>query len=781
MLGAAYFAPLSLASKDSQECLAGLAKSLELTRNLRNELVTSLRTGEPNAYKNFSNAQSDLSAILAGDLRSFEDDIIALMDLGDPTLFSTKFKEKWHLSDRQYEDVISFYAIRIWEENTLRPLGSADRRRFIERLRFLRYADRINNSLQPLTAPTKAGTTARDYFIYFHKNITQLSVPQMAGELGLNESQVYALLSELQISISRKWNQTKYKPLFEEIGKLIAPIDQGDLRKIAARYNVGSQALEFFLHYERTIQREKIWTEVEVQNLTKLRLLGGLSIAEISTKLSRTEASISYKLSDLGIVQTPQRGQDLIVIPPHGALKESGILQLAPIIDFVLSHNLKERDFLAQILDVERSSLNQFIEKHKIEFLFDDAPAVLERTFYNEGLAGTAATQASRAVEIAEKKYRSQRELVASVLKLSESDSVVDLNEVLNTVAYIDYFDSKITFLEVLTEQAEKVNKAHLFNTLAIKLKQKSDDPIYERLRAINKKHVTARVLEFVKKNPNTDFQWSKGGEHSPFANPMEFMRVVGNGTYRKGPTVDRNHLRVFDSPSDFFLHIYKEGKTKGIAIDLTAVSMWSDYTYEYSELLKELWIEKVLKFIQQSNGTNYEWTLGGKNTPFNSPWEFKTVTGMYNAENVLEKPEDAPVKTVFNSGLDFYVRLYRDGKKRGIEVDLSKIEIRKAYTSEYREVLQDCWKLKIIRFLRAHPNTNFAWSNGGENTPFIHSNEYGKVLGKGPYSIDSQNPGPYGDFRVFENSRHFWREIRKAIDEDPANLALRNLNLPED
>ncbi len=786
-----------------QGTLAEVFKQIEAVKFIRDDLTQSLRGQELSGSYPWQ-TNPDHSKVF----REFEDDYLKLIELGDPTLLGSAFKSKWGLTEIQFADVISFYSVHIWEDPTLSAFGQDARVRFFDRLRFLHFADFIKNTNKSLgRAYSKKQNltllTVKDYFIYFHKNITQMSVPQIADDLNVTENEIYQLLSDLRISIDTKWQSTKFKNLFSEIevqrGLSGGVLTDDFILETSQKHKVGFEALKFYLHYLGSFQNGRPWSAGDIFKLKELRLQKRLTISEIANSLNRTEASVSAKLSTLGLVANIQKGADLIVQPPYGALKEKGQIQVEALMKFVLGTGFNNRSHLAELLEVQASSFDAFVARHKLDFLFDDfgtrsaslkdSPDSLEGKGFHQ-IVEANQSEAQRSLRKAQEKFSTQRDfidkIVAEVLKFdeaSESKLKMDPKELLKTYKEsieANFSNDPLLFLEALFSELELRTVAHRVDLWDLSSKETClqrgsvfQPGIEMRLRALQKRYSDFVILKFLKENPNTDFEWSNGGPKTPFENTDQASKVMGTGIYsparEQKPAGRSAHKRVHEGPEAFWIHIYNKATESGVGFDLSKVEFQGEYTPEFRKLLTQVWDAKIFKFLKENPNTDFKWSHSGPKTPFESGNQPSKVmgSGIYSPAREQKPAGRNAHKRVHEGPEAFWIHIYNKATESGVGFDLSKVEFNGEYTSEFRKLLIQVWDAKILKFLKENPNTDFEWSHGGPKTPFESRNQASKVMGSGKHSpAREQKPaGRHAHQRVHSGSIEFYQHVSSLLE----------------
>lgn len=662
------------ASEICQKNVSQILAQMNVVRLARQDLMKRLSGFSPEISYPWAG-----NSLYEGVFREFEDDYLALLARGDPTLFGQAFREKWGLSEKQFLDVLTFYAVEIWEDSLLTAFDSSHRTRALNRLRLFRFSNYIKNSNSSLgqVASKSLGRillTPRDYFIYFHQMITQKSVPQMADDLGLNEFQIYSLLSQLQISIDKKWSASRYRKLFEQIDTLSPNhLTPSKIQSLAAEHSVGGEALEFFLHYSGKFQKGRLWTATEEELIKTLRMVHNLSIAQIADRLSRTENSVSAKLASLGLVDSKQRGADFVIQPPYGVLKESGEINLEPLMAFVVGTGIDRISTLAEILEVQKESLIKFVVRQKIEFLFSDLPLdTLEKPIVDLPKLPIKSVLAE-ALSKAQTQYQSQREIVDGWINearlLSEPLSGENgLGQKLkNHVSDIEQFfhGDPVLFFEALQSALE-------VKGLADRLLLTSLNP--HTLQALMGRDLPAHSLALwdqLKIRNAFSFLIAKipSSQKMLASHTLGFRQIIKLLLHEMREWKVEERLVVFEK-------VFRELKSKNLLFHFPAIGIYfanqtmdSHQLNRLKALQKETSLEIVLKYIHQNPEGLSKWNLEAPG-PF-EPNEFKKLTG----RGVYQK--DLSIYQIYENRFDFWLDVYILGESRGIEVPLWDIQVK--------------------------------------------------------------------------------------------------------
>ena len=292
------------------------------------------------------------------DLKKFEEDV--------EKVFKSKrnhnknwqlLEEKWKLDPKQSLYLRAFYSFFVYEPSLV-PLKTREELLSNVKKLSLKYRLKLDPELQ-------------ERFDYYEKTIGKKSVPEIAKELGITQSRVYRELSYLNLSIVKAF-ENNFREGEDQSSRFIRHQREIESRGVSWKRNLGKISEEILL----VDMHEKGMTHAEIANaLNKLAGTTNPKNPDI-----RTERSVSYKISALGLSKPRKARSKELVLENYGPVKAEGILIPSSVTQFLIDHKDKGLKWCAQNLEVSLSGLRGFIKRQHIEVFFKNAPQAPEKT-----------------------------------------------------------------------------------------------------------------------------------------------------------------------------------------------------------------------------------------------------------------------------------------------------------------------------------------------------------------------------------------------------------------
>ncbi len=455
---------ISAASRADFKCRDVFRHPSLLHASYIEEITSASQTSRPHELAGSpSNLAVFATVVNAKDfVDSLEDDVFDMMREHPPEqrdLFRSTIAGERGVSEKLIKDIELYFAIYLFDDVSFAGEKEVLWPRVIEYIR----ARRISN-------PKKDSAESR-YFYYLNQ-ITHKSVPQIARELGMNDFQVRKELSDLKVSIDEVFGRV-YRRLedgsiqllskeLSSIGDLTLPL----MEKLAVEFEIGFEALDFYLHYTGKHSRARKWSDQETQKLYELsNQFKGVaqSYAEITKAFNlffnhgpndkdrRTMAAIAAKLSKEGLVD--KNSAKLLSnhsIAGYGAVKKNGKLVVEKASEYITDHWTDSLKELADNLQVKATSLRGFIKRHSL--------------FTSELSGVTSNLLSSNEVDAVKKTYKAKRHILSgfSLDQLTELiDSFVDeelgrdrnklsmSRDQLNKLVKIDKFENSYSLSQI--------------------------------------------------------------------------------------------------------------------------------------------------------------------------------------------------------------------------------------------------------------------------------------------------------------------------------------------
>jgi hypothetical protein len=262
-------------------------------------------------------------------------------------------KEKTGFSRTAVLDLLTYYAVDIWEQNL--EFVSPDPS---DRLKRLVSLGKIHFLLE--------NPRWHERFGYFRKKVGRISVVEMARERSsiegqeISQGEIYFQLQRLGLSLSSAY-----------------PTDVDLRSRSAADLGMSEQAYEFARH-ARDIEwrgvgwgrsrpyRGELLSEEEI--LVRL-YLEAMSVPEIRQRLEsmfgsqppRTEASIQTKLKEMGLTEVISRDQRTIARQPYGLLLDRGEIVRENLMAYMIENQSRQLSEISNDLGIAEERLRNFL------------------------------------------------------------------------------------------------------------------------------------------------------------------------------------------------------------------------------------------------------------------------------------------------------------------------------------------------------------------------------------------------------------------------------------
>jgi hypothetical protein len=236
-------------------------------------------------------------------------------------------------------------------------------------------------------------TLYADRILYYKNNVGRFSVAEIARDLSLTEELVYQELFNFDISISQWWNNPLVVPWYTETRDgtpLVGLRDElSDLEiefssppsyfeivqrlravefttsDISIFLKLSVDAITSIEHYEGTQPRGTAWALFEEQSLTQH--YGIVPLPQLAQYLSRTEASLRAKATELGLTEpTTPTIPDRIFIAPYGLIRTDGVFDREILQAYILNNIHRSNHDLAEELGSSVSTVNYWLLKLNI-------------------------------------------------------------------------------------------------------------------------------------------------------------------------------------------------------------------------------------------------------------------------------------------------------------------------------------------------------------------------------------------------------------------------------
>jgi hypothetical protein len=264
-----------------------------------------------------------------------------------------KIRERTGFSRTAVLDLLTYYAVTIWEQNL--EFVSPDPS---ERLKRLVSLGKIHFLLE--------NPRWHERFDYFRKKIGRLSVAEMAQQRSqierqeISQGEIYFQLQRLGLSMSEAY-----------------PSD-ADLRsRSAAELGMSGEAYEFARHARNIEWRGVGWGRAKLcrgEFLSEEEILvrlyqEAMSVVEIRQGLEsifgpqppRTEASIRAKLEEMGLTEVMSRDQRTITRQPFGVLLERGEIVRENLMAYLIENESRELSEISEELGIAQERLRNFL------------------------------------------------------------------------------------------------------------------------------------------------------------------------------------------------------------------------------------------------------------------------------------------------------------------------------------------------------------------------------------------------------------------------------------
>ena len=220
-----------------------------------------------------------------------------------------------------------------------------------------------------------------DRLRFYYRNITRLSVAEMARELGIPEARVYKELWVFDISIESRWrklidnryvwseireraqHQGIHLPDNPPVSTLLEMVMWLRSQNVAtpdilATLNIGADALSAVLHYLGVEPRGESWSEIEIQQL--MASYHAIPVADIAVSLERTEASVSAMAGVLDLRNPVTQRVMNVNIAAYGDIKIGGLFQRDALMAFLFDHMTMSNQELADVLGCSSTLIRQW-------------------------------------------------------------------------------------------------------------------------------------------------------------------------------------------------------------------------------------------------------------------------------------------------------------------------------------------------------------------------------------------------------------------------------------
>jgi len=291
------------------------------------------------------------------DLKKFEEDV--------ERVFKSKhnhnknwqlLEEKWKLKPKQSLYLRAFYSFFVYEPSLVPAKTREELLSNVKKLS-LKYRLKLDPELQ-------------ERFDYYEKTIGKKSVPEIAKELGITQSRVYRELSYLNLSIVKAF-ENDFREGEDQSSRFIRHQREIESRGVSWKRNLGKVSEEILL----VDMHEKGMTHAEIADaLNKLAGTTNPKNPDI-----RTERSVSYKISALGLSKPRKARSKELALENYGPVKAEGTLIPSSVTQFLIDHKDKGLKWCAQNLEVSLSGLRGFIKRQHIEVFFKNTPQAPEK------------------------------------------------------------------------------------------------------------------------------------------------------------------------------------------------------------------------------------------------------------------------------------------------------------------------------------------------------------------------------------------------------------------
>lgn len=490
-----------------------------------------------------------------------------------------EFATRFGLTPEQARDVEIYYAEVIgdgaYELVDKDPLVAINRLREINRAAFVE--ENINTDLIARRLP------------FYQMQVTKLSVPEIAAQLGISEREIYRDLSILELSIIEA---------FRKNGKLdeaASRVRGGEpVELIAKDLDFGEQALRFVLHGTSIVNRgvewdrilvfeNRLYSEAALLEELWLRQTKPAEIASIINQIThetppspgvRTEASVNAKMSELGFTKPQLRGASEVYDPQYGFIKRRGALMLWPVLRYLADHREFPEEIWAEKLDVSMPSLREFLKKHHLD-------AVFIRNSNKVSHPKIKVETRERLSKYVLQKKVLQAEVDLMVQKFGKAPEYGDYGSgpgkipfpyarVNGNASYehspLAIFPDRFTHYRSLELEAAKRGIVFPWSSLTFPNTTIPDD-----VKAKIRLHALAVEVEAMKKNPVSILDaHSYGNEKDQI--PINYYRLNGFGSYRRGQSNSKS--AIFSDRASHVLSLEKAAKEQGVTFP------WIDTTF---------------------------------------------------------------------------------------------------------------------------------------------------------------------------------------------------------
>lgn len=607
-------------------------------------------------------------------LYQFESDVLHVFELTPEHRNLAELAKRWSLSESQLLDALTYYGTQVFY-NDVRIAGDVQtvfrRLQAVSFEHFLRFSDH----------------SAAKRFGYYITQVTKLSAPEMARELGITEGEVYRDLSLLQISIVSAFEQSGVLTQAREL-----VVAGKSMPEIARQLGVGEQALRFVLHSQNDLNRGVGWERVanvngvsmlEIELLVKLHSRGD-SAAEIAERLNslfqtspndidvRTEASVRGKLAALGLTEKAREASFLeLYHPEYGYLKQSGKLVVTSALKFIFDYYDRPDTWIADQLGIEISSLREFYVRHHVVRLIDKSG---RPSFRVEPSVKTAALL---------NRYEKQRRAIDLVLNWIvahggalpvRTDFGMGPDKVgMAPRVFALPTDDKAAFTTTgqawLAIKREGARRGINIELLNLRIDDRS-----EEVRAERRKEALGRIVSWLESHHGKALDLKVFKEMG-----LEQGRLFGTGDYASGRKYSASS--IFSSSAEVWLAIREAAKAKGIFVSLLEGNIRSSSDELVTAQRQEV-ADRILAWADRHKGM----------LPAMADFS-REEDGVGLVYARLTNPVSSGNKVIFASASDLWLTVKREAGRRGKAISLlNQIRITKP-----SEELRQEWRKEAI------------------------------------------------------------------------------------
>jgi hypothetical protein len=361
------------------------------------------------------------------------------------------------------------------------------------------------------------------------------------------------------------------------------------------------------------------------------------------------------------------KATDDIYDPAYGYLKKSGQLVPIAVFQYMADHFRYSDERLAGQLKVSVESLREFLARHRITRLGENAQF---RPTLPNGLLDKYAEQRVALQRVLDWIVANKRVPMAKNFNVSKGQ--VNIGYVRLTSTIDDYKNDKGIFpsAEAFWLELYRFGQSQGVEVQLLDVVFRGD--ISQELKVIIKRQAVRRVLDWLRAHSGRVSQLADFGTG-------EGRIRIGYGRLTSTIGKYKNDKGIFPSAQEFWLGLYRFGQSQGVEVQLLDVAFRGDISQELKAIIKRQAVQRVLDWIRTHSGQVPRLT------------NFGTGKGQIqvNYAHLTSTAEYRNNKGIFPSVEDFWLELYRLGQTQNMEVELLDVVFSGDISQELKLILK--------------------------------------------------------------------------------------------